>query len=196
MFCEYLKFPDRTNTLLGIVFFSPAFRSEKRSRSSSSPLREFGPWSESARPAVLVPLLFHEDRLLLLMERANPLAVILALVNSLTRLLNPLEYVGRELANGPKARESSPVPGISTLITLSPNCARILVQKGPARTWDTSRTLMPLRGGDRVSCMIGFPYHVYGRFGRAGMCRCNSRFCLHNLSVRSGSPTSGPAVPQ
>ncbi len=45
---------------------------------------------------IVFPLPSREHRLALLVECANPLAVILALVNMLPQLLNPLEYFGRE----------------------------------------------------------------------------------------------------
>src|SRR5258707_2710271 len=43
---------------------------------------------------------------------------------------------------GPKARESSPEPGRSTLITSAPRSARFCPAQGPASTRERSRTRM------------------------------------------------------
>ena len=42
---------------------------------------------------------------------------------------------------------SSPLLGISTLITSAPRSLRFIEQKGPASTRDRSSTLMPFKGG-------------------------------------------------
>src|SRR3954465_12138540 len=47
---------------------------------------------------------------------------------------------------GPKARESSPRPGRSTLITSAPRSARFWLAQGAASTRDKSRTRMCERG--------------------------------------------------
>src|SRR5712692_5716936 len=47
---------------------------------------------------------------------------------------------------GPKARESSPLPGRSTLMTSAPRSARDCAAHGPASTRDRSMTLMPASG--------------------------------------------------
>src|SRR3954452_20529592 len=47
---------------------------------------------------------------------------------------------------GPKARESSPTPGRSTLITSAPRSARFRLAQGAASTRDKSRTRMCERG--------------------------------------------------
>src|SRR5436190_16665289 len=46
------------------------------------------------------------------------------------------------IQGGPKARESSPVPGRSTLITSAPRSVRFWLAQVPARTRERWRTLM------------------------------------------------------
>jgi len=53
------------------------------------------------------------------------------------------KYSDLPFAKGPNARESSPVPGISTLIMRAPSWLRIIVLKGPARTRDKSTITTP-----------------------------------------------------
>src|ERR1700761_5860494 len=48
---------------------------------------------------------------------------------------------------GPHARVSSPVPGRSTLITVAPRSASIMVANGPASTREKSRMVSSPRGG-------------------------------------------------
>src|SRR3954465_1561703 len=59
---------------------------------------------------------------------------------------------------GPKARESSPTPGRSTLMTSAPRSARFWLAQGPASTRERSRTRMCERGP-----ATGLPYERKGR---------------------------------
>src|SRR5688572_9114992 len=69
---------------------------------------------------------------------------------------------------GPKARESSPFPGRSTLITSAPRSARFWVAQGPASTRVRSRTRTPSRmrrfGGTGFNAIVGtWPENVMRR---------------------------------
>src|SRR6185295_1895784 len=56
---------------------------------------------------------------------------------------------------GPKARESSPTFGRSTLMTSAPRSARFCPAQGPARTRDRSRTRMCDNGPAMTQASIG-----------------------------------------
>src|SRR6185369_7377169 len=63
----------------------------------------------------------------------------------LPRLTKP-KYNDLSSRKGPNARESSPEPGRSTLMTRAPRSLSSMVQNGPARTWDRSMTTIPSNG--------------------------------------------------
>src|SRR5260221_2752249 len=70
---------------------------------------------------------------------------------------------------GPKARESSPEPGRSTLITSAPRSARFCPAQGPASTRERSRTGMcesgPAMGFSAVGDAVFYPKAPCGRRG-------------------------------
>src|SRR6267378_8179208 len=67
---------------------------------------------------------------------------------------------------GPKARESSPEPGRSTLITSAPRSARFCPAQGPASTRERSRTRMCESGPAMSFQFVGDRYFI--RKPRAG----------------------------
>src|ERR1700738_5148649 len=57
--------------------------------------------------------------------------------------------------NGGHPRVSSPWPTVSTLMMSAPRSPRYCAHRGPARTFDRSRTRMPARGFDTAFLPIG-----------------------------------------
>src|SRR5256885_14511828 len=57
--------------------------------------------------------------------------------------------------NGGQPRVSSPWPTVSTLMISAPRSPRYCAHNGPAKTFDRSRTRMPVRGFDTVVLSIG-----------------------------------------
>src|SRR5439155_323199 len=57
--------------------------------------------------------------------------------------------------NGGQPRVSSPWPTVSTLMMSAPRSPRYWAHKGPARTFERSRTRMPVRGFDTAKVLAG-----------------------------------------
>src|SRR5437879_1351680 len=77
--------------------------------------------------------------------------------------------------NGGQPRVSSPWPTVSTLMMSAPRSPRYWAHNGPAKTFDRSRTRMPVRGFDTAVLAIGVAHATMGADLEAGVTQAPGR---------------------
>src|SRR5882757_8434550 len=100
--------------------------------------------------------------------------------------------------NGGQPRVSSPWPTVSTLMMSAPRSPRYWAQSGPAKTFDRSRTRMPVRGFDTVVLSIGVASPRWRRVrsrrhsgarlgGREGACHIGGKAIFRDQQIIRGA---------